>query len=145
MGPFSPPLPESGNAFIGFTSGNFLQLAFPTSERFPCEEASHFAIALYILATSGHKEHIGEEMSNEQKDAGPTYVSTINGILLPFLLIFLLDAAWIRSRAERPSVSYTKVTSKVAWTSHNLQVTNKLKQQNCGSNKFRKKGGGTGR
>ena len=31
---------------------------------------------------------------------------------------FLLDAAWVRSRAERPSVSYTKVTSKVAWTSH---------------------------
>ena len=56
-------------------------------------------------------------------------------------IFFLLDAAWVRSRAERPSVSYTKVTSKVAWTSHNLQVTNKLKQQNCGSNKFRKKGG----
>ena len=37
---------------------------------------------------------------------------------------FLLDAAWVRSRAERPSVSYTKVTSKVAWTSHNLQGTN---------------------
>ena len=55
---------------------------------------------------------------------------------------FLLDAAWVRSRAERPSVSYTKVTSKVAWTSHNLQVTNKFKQQNCGSNKFQKKGGG---
>ena len=30
---------------------------------------------------------------------------------------FLLDAA---SRAERPSVSYTKVTSKVAWTSHSM-------------------------
>ena len=57
---------------------------------------------------------------------------------------FLLDAAWVRSRAERPSVSYTKVTSKVAWTSHNLQVTNKFKQQNCGSNKFQNKGG-TGR
>ena len=55
------------------------------------------------------------------------------------LQFFLLDAAWVRSRAERPSVSYTKVTSKVAWTSHNLQVTNKLKQQNCGSNKFRSK------
>ena len=24
---------------------------------------------------------------------------------------FLLDAAWVRSRAERPSVSYTKVTA----------------------------------
>ena len=60
-------------------------------------------------------------------------------------LFFLLDAAWVRSRAERPSVSYTKVTSKVAWTSHNLQVTNKLKRQNCGSNKIRSKRGGTGR
>ena len=40
------------------------------------------------------------------------------------VIFFLLDAAWVRSRAERPSVSYTKVTSKVAWTSHNLQVTN---------------------
>ena len=56
----------------------------------------------------------------------------------PGQFFFLLDAAWVRSRAERTSVSYTKVTSKVAWTSHNLQVTNKLKQQNCGSNKFRK-------
>ena len=31
-------------------------------------------------------------------------------------LFFLLDAAWVRSQAERPSVNYTKVTSKVAWT-----------------------------
>ena len=38
-------------------------------------------------------------------------------------VFFLLDAAWVRSRAERPSVSYTKVTSKVAWTGHNLQLT----------------------
>ena len=55
-------------------------------------------------------------------------------------VFFLLDAAWVRSRAERPSVSYTKVTSKVAWTGHNLQVTNKFKQQIRGSNKFRKGG-----
>ena len=55
-------------------------------------------------------------------------------------LFFLLDAAWVRSRAERPSVSYTKVTSKVARTGHNLQVTNKFKQQIRGSNKFRKGG-----
>ena len=61
------------------------------------------------------------------------------------IFFFLLDAAWVRSRAERPSVSYTKVTSKVAWTSHNLQVTNKLKQQNCGSNKIRNKKGGDGK
>ena len=43
---------------------------------------------------------------------------------LGLAIFFLVDAAWVRSRAERPSVSYTKVTSKNAWTSHNLQVTN---------------------
>ena len=48
-----------------------------------------------------------------------------------------IDAAWVRSRAERPSVSYTKVT----WTGHKLQVTNKFKQQISGSNKFQKRGG----
>ena len=31
-------------------------------------------------------------------------------------LFFLLYAAWVRSRAERPSVSYTKVVMEVAWT-----------------------------
>ena len=36
---------------------------------------------------------------------------------------FLLYAAWVRSRAERPSVSYTKVVMEVAWTGHNLQFT----------------------
>ena len=36
---------------------------------------------------------------------------------------FLLYAAWVRSRAERPSVSYSKVVMEVAWTGHNLQFT----------------------
>ena len=36
---------------------------------------------------------------------------------------FLLYAAWVRSRAESPSVSYTKVVMEVAWTGHNLQFT----------------------
>ena len=36
---------------------------------------------------------------------------------------FLLYAAWVRSRAERPSVSYTKVVMEVAWTGHDLQFT----------------------
>ena len=36
---------------------------------------------------------------------------------------FWLYAAWVRSRAERPSVSYTKVVMEVAWTGHNLQFT----------------------
>ena len=39
------------------------------------------------------------------------------------LFFFLLYAAWVRSRAERPSVSYTKVVMGVAWTGHNLQFT----------------------
>ena len=55
---------------------------------------------------------------------------------------FLLYAAWVRSRAERPSVSYTKVVMEVAWTGHNLQCKKKrIKQQNCGSNKFLHRGG----
>ena len=80
----------SGNLFVGFTPGNFLQLAFPTdAERFPPQkgsEASHFAFALYITSTSGNKGRVGEELPTEQKDTGPTYVTSINGILLPFLL-----------------------------------------------------------
>ena len=80
----------SGNLFVGFTPGNFLQLAFPTDdERFPPQkgsDASHFAFAIYITSTSGNKGRVGEELPTEQKDTGPTYVTAINGILLPFLL-----------------------------------------------------------
>ena len=57
-------------------------------------------------------------------------------------LFFLLYAAWVRSRAERPSVSYTKVVSKVARTGHNLHLQRRIKQQNCGSNKFLHRGDG---
>ena len=42
---------------------------------------------------------------------------------------FLLYAAWVRSRAERPSVSYSKVVSKVARTGHNLHLQKQIKQQ----------------
>ena len=45
------------------------------------------------------------------------------GTLMAALFFFLLYAAWVRSRAERPSVSYTKVVMGVAWTGHNLQFT----------------------
>ena len=51
-------------------------------------------------------------------------------------------AAWVRSPAERPSVSYTKVVSKVARTGHNLHLQRRIKQQNCGSNKFLHRGDG---
>ena len=57
------------------------------------------------------------------------------------VFFFLLYAAWVRSRAERPSVSYTKVVMEVAWTGHNLQLQRRIKQQNCGSNKFLHRGG----
>ena len=63
------------------------------------------------------------------------------GVLIP-LFFFLLYAAWVRSRAERPSVSYTKVVSKVARTGHNLHLQRRIKQQNCGSNKFLHRGDG---
>ena len=57
----------SGNLYIGSMPGNFAQLAFPTNDRFSCQAASHFAIALHILSTSGHKGRVGEEFRNEQK------------------------------------------------------------------------------
>ena len=57
-------------------------------------------------------------------------------------VFFLLYPAWVRSRAERPSVSYTKVVSKVARTGHNLHLQRRIKQQNCGSNKFLYRGDG---
>ena len=42
-------------------------------------------------------------------------------------VFFLLYAAWVRSLAERPSVSYTKVVMEVAWTGHNLQWIRQFK------------------
>ena len=37
-------------------------------------------------------------------------------------IFFWLSAAWVRSRAERPSVSYTKVVMEVAWTGHIIKT-----------------------
>ena len=55
------------------------------------------------------------------EDEGVLEVETEEHPNPPFF--FLLYAAWVRSRAERPSVSYTKVVMEVAWTGHNLQFT----------------------
>ena len=50
---------------------------------------------------------------------------------------FWFDAAWVRSRAERPSVSYTKVTGIIARTGHNLHsYKEQIQKQISGSNKF---------
>ena len=38
---------------------------------------------------------------------------------------FLLDAAWVRSRAERPSVSYTKVMAKSQGQAKSCKYTTK--------------------
>ena len=55
----------------------------------------------------------------------PDLASCLNTLPVPISrnFFFLLYAAWVRSRAERPSVSYTKVVMEVAWTGHNLQFT----------------------
>ena len=57
----------------------------------------------------GEGEKTGEEKGVRQGKAANNRVGR------------LLYAAWVRSRAERPSVSYTKVVMEVAWTGHNLQ------------------------
>ena len=50
---------------------------------------------------------------------------------------FLLVAAWVRSRAERPSVSYTKVSAVSLGQANSCNYTNRNKfKQNSGSNKF---------
>ena len=54
----------------------------------------------------------------------------------PPFLFFLLDAAWVRSRAERPSVSYTKVTAKSQGQAISCKYTTKTFKQISGSNKF---------
>ena len=52
-------------------------------------------------------------------------------------LFFLLDAAWVRSRAERPSVSYTKVSAVSLGLANSCKYTSRNKfKQNSGSNKF---------
>ena len=48
---------------------------------------------------------------------------------------FLLVAAWIRSRAERPSVSYTKVTAKSQGQAISCKYTTRTFKQISGSNK----------
>ena len=55
---------------------------------------------------------------------------------LKFLCFFLLDAAWVRSRAERPSVSYTKVSAVSPGLANSCNYTSRNKfKQNSGSNK----------
>ena len=80
----------------------------------------------FSIGGEGKLKKVTGSEANKEVTTGAVDMRAGPGSRIAF---FLLDAAWVRSRAERPSVSYTKVTSKVAWTGHNLQVTNKFKQQ----------------
>ena len=106
-----------------------------TDHEFDLAACSHLSSIFYRSL----RRSIASNLSRRSTDAGSLSWEFEREVKREVFL-FLLDAAWIRFRAERPSVSYTKVTSKVAWTGHNLQVTNKFKQQISGSNKFPKKG-----
>ena len=66
--------------------------------------------------------------------AGPPVIVEKNSGAMP--LFFLLDAAWVRSRAERPSVSYTKVTAKSQGQAISCKHTSKSFKQISGNNKF---------
>ena len=55
---------------------------------------------------------------------------------------FLLDAAWVKSRAERPSVSYTKVTAISQGQAISCKYTTKAFKIISGSNKFLIEGDG---
>ena len=57
-------------------------------------------------------------------------------------IFFLLVAAWVRSRAERPSVSYTKVTAKSQGQAISCKYTTRTFKQISGSNKFQIAGDG---
>ena len=66
--------------------------------------------------------------------AAPLIIPQLHIDQMVLTVFFLLYAAWVRSRAERPSVSYTKVVMGVAWTGQT-----KLRQQQIPTQ------GGTGR
>ena len=74
--------------------------------------------------TCGRQPYFSSLRSFSGSTGAQTGVSS-NRLALSWLTtnFFLLYAAWVRSRAERPSVSYTKVVMEVAWTGHNLQFT----------------------
>ena len=83
-------------------------------------QASYWVRPIYeeLLYSSSHA-HQGSAVETQRASNGLVKViSSKTGSVF-----FLLYAAWVRSRAERPSVSYTKVVMEVAWTGHNLQFT----------------------
>ena len=91
-------------------NGQFL-LVDPWSGNYFDLEAAKFVKPIGI-------EHFFDAFSLEKKR--PLKIDAASALNI---LFFLLYAAWVRSRAERPSVSYTKVVMEVAWTGHNLQFT----------------------
>ena len=82
----------------------------------------------YIMnENSAYKGHFG---------AGDHGYTHWLGLDLPCGIFFLLSAAWVRSRAERPSVSYTKVTAISQGQAKSCKFTTKTFKQISGSTKF---------
>ena len=86
------------------------------------------SVALVVLWMGLHQEKFPLLATTLQAAAGVSGPQKW-ALILPssarvsLVIFFLLYAAWVRSRAERPSVSYTKAVMEVAWTGHNLQLT----------------------
>ena len=101
----------------------------PREEVIDLEQEAHARnrVTDNVLKQSIHEANMkwhaqeNEEFRSEAGKYALKFLKSMNGTLC--YLFFLLYAAWVRSRAERPSVSYTKVVMEVAWTGHNLQFT----------------------
>ena len=88
----------------------------------PCIVASH---ACEVVGT--FIEFTGYRTNNRREGEGKSVLRRLKDF-------FLLDAAWVRSRAERPSVSYTKVTAKSQGQAISCKYTTKTLKQISGSN-----------
>ena len=88
----------------------------------------------FVLAN--HQSHEDFKSTPSATQATPIF-SVQQHLQFPLPLFFLLVAAWVRSRAERPSVSYTKVSAVSLGLANSCNYTNRNKfKQNSGSNKF---------
>ena len=115
----------------GSKSLPFPILFFPPANLSACLETSFAGMQNHPDATLARMEKDGAGgMGEHLQERSHIVVTRDRRSQINFLLqecepsaFFLLYAAWVRSRAERPSVSYTKVVMGVAWTGHNLQFT----------------------
>ena len=71
----------TGRSLFGLSPGNFIQLVFPTTEKF-VSDAPYFGLALYLTSVTT-KGRVLEEHPEEQTDSGGSQVTQFSGILLP--------------------------------------------------------------